>query len=178
MLLFFIGMPGSGKSYWASKLAQEMEAHFIDLDKLIIERSGQSIEELFAESEDKFREEERDALHWIVQKHGAQQELFLIATGGGTPCFFSNLKWMKQHGKAIFLNTDLKAISHRLQQDPNQRPLLTDSLLMMEEKVNQLYEERKKFYHAADYSISESQLNLTYLKSLILKIYKNHLKHV
>lgn len=178
MFIFFIGMPGSGKSYWASKLAQEMDAYFIDLDMLITERSGKSIEELFAESENRFREEERDALLWTIQRYGSQQELFLIATGGGTPCFFSNLKWMKQHGKVVFLNTDLKTISHRLQQAQIQRPLLKNSNLMIDEKVNQLYEERKKYYYGADYFISDSQFNLNDLKSLILTIYKNHLKHV
>ena len=84
---------GCGKTYWGKILAQKMNLPFFDLDKLVEEREEKSIIEIFAEEgEEYFRMLEKDVLHLITESH----ESFVMACGGGTPCFFNNIEYLKK----------------------------------------------------------------------------------
>ena len=54
----------------------------------------------------------------------AEFEDVVIATGGGTPCFFDNVEYMNQQGETVFLNVSLKVLFQRLKIAKQQRPLL------------------------------------------------------
>ena len=77
-------MPGSGKTTLGKRLAREMLMPFVDLDKEIERREGKSDQQLFSESgEDYFRQvESKELIEWA-----ASPKSFVMATGGGTPCF-------------------------------------------------------------------------------------------
>jgi shikimate kinase len=49
---------------------------------------------------------------------------FVLATGGGTPCFFDNMDYMNQAGTTVFLNTSPLVIVDRLKRQRADRPLL------------------------------------------------------
>ena len=84
MKIFLIGLMGSGKSYWTKQLAKKYKTGGYDLDYLIEVKEEKTIAELFAEDgEEYFRKVESAVLKWFDQK-----KTYVLATGGGTPCFF------------------------------------------------------------------------------------------
>ena len=94
---------------------------FLDLDECIEEREGRSISEIFAtDGERYFRETERRVLHELC----GERDEFVMATGGGTPCFFDNMEYMNSMGSTLFLNTSLFVIVERLKKQRADRPLL------------------------------------------------------
>lgn len=120
-MIFLVGFMGSGKSYWGSRLAKKIEYDFVDLDTLIEQKTGLSIPEIFAlHGEDGFRLQEQDCLHSLAER----LQPAVIATGGGTPCFFDNMDWMNKHGFTLWLDTPVDTLVERLWPERHKRPLL------------------------------------------------------
>jgi shikimate kinase len=120
--IFLVGMPGSGKSTLGSPLAALLGLEFIDLDHEIEINNKSTISELFsAKGEDLFRQFEKEEL--IKSIH--QRPAFLMATGGGTPCFFDNMELMTSTGLVVFLDIPVADLAERLKtKGLDQRPLL------------------------------------------------------
>lgn len=117
----------AGKSTFGKKLAKALGVSFVDLDErvrlqciLFYGLKDVSLAAVIDEiGMEKFREKERDVLREM------NVEDTLVSTGGGTPCHFDNLDWMKINGVVVFLNTSPEIILGRLRQsDLNARPLL------------------------------------------------------
>ena len=97
--IFLVGLPGSGKSTFGKSLAKALKKEFIDLDAEITTSEKKSIPEIFnKEGEEQFRIKEQQNLHLVVENSSQ----FLLATGGGAPCFFDNMEYMKSNGYVIF----------------------------------------------------------------------------
>jgi shikimate kinase len=120
--IFLLGMMGSGKSYWAQRIAEKEIIDWMDLDQEIEKETSLSIKEIFAAyGEEYFREKERDALHNL-----SNYKNIIIATGGGTPCFHDNIQWMNEHGITIFIDEDVDTLVERLKKEKAHRPLIKD----------------------------------------------------
>lgn len=149
--IFIVGMPASGKTTLAKLLAQKMGLDFFDLDELIERQTQNSIRNIFKEKgENYFRELESSKLKlWIAENNN-----FVLACGGGTPCFLNNMKLMNENGITIFLECAPEEIYERIKNSNEQRPLLLYTndagLLLSIEKLNVL---RKKFYTRAQIKI-------------------------
>lgn len=125
------------------ELANHLSLQFYDLDQEIERAEKQTILSIFAEKgEAHFRQLEHDHLRKIVET----ADEFVLATGGGTPCFFDNMEVMNSSGKTIFLNTPIHTIKQRLQQD-SVRPLMQTNTL------EDLYEKRRKWYEQAHHTV-------------------------
>lgn len=121
MKYFIVGYMASGKSTYGKELAKDKGLPFLDLDECVESREGRSISEIFAkEGEEYFRQREREILHEICN----EADEFVLATGGGTPCFFDNMDYMNQAGTTVFLNTSPLVIVDRLKRQRADRPLL------------------------------------------------------
>ena len=147
-LIFLIGFMGSGKSTLGKKVAQKTGYHFIDLDELIVRKTDMSISNYFETfGEASFRELERKILHSLQDTTNT-----IIATGGGTPCYFDNMDWMNQHGKTIYLKMSPKALLSRLsQKEIEKRPLLNGkSAEQLLDFITTKLEERTSFYNRAN----------------------------
>lgn len=162
--IFLVGFMGSGKTTWGKKLANAIDLPFIDLDHEIVTAIGMTIPEYFEQyGEDKFREQEREILH--LQKG----KIAVISTGGGTPCYFNNMKWLLEHGTVVYLEHSPQSLWNRLSKsDVHKRPSLKglkgDHLLhFIENKL----QERAPFYRQAQIIID--QINTT-LKELVTTI--------
>lgn len=144
MKYFIVGYMASGKSTYGKELAEDKGLPFWDLDECIEQREGRSISEIFEkEGEDYFRRREREVLHELCN----EEDEFVLATGGGTPCFFDNMDYMNQEGITVFLNTSLLVIVGRLKRQRENRPLLamyTDGELEL--FVREHLESRLPFY--------------------------------
>lgn len=109
--IFLVGMPSSGKSTIGRDLAKLLSYQYVDLDALIESSEGKSIATIFAENgEDYFRAREKELLQAILP-----DQRQVIATGGGAPCFFDNMSFIKQNGISIFLDVSVDEIVKRLQ---------------------------------------------------------------
>jgi shikimate kinase len=146
--VFLIGFMGSGKTTTGKKLAAKLGLQFVDLDAEIVRQSEyKSIAEIeAARGMDYFREAERDALQ-SLDVAGK-----LVSTGGGAPCYFDNLQWMKSKGVVVYLEMDEKSIYNRLKQtNLDERPLLKG---MNDEQLRDFIatklQERRPFYEQAD----------------------------
>ena len=118
--IFLIGYMGAGKTTLGKAFARSMGLTFIDLDWYIEERFHKPVRQNFAErSEEGFRELEKRMLHEV-----ADFEDVVIATGGGTPCFFDNVEYMNQKGETVFLDVSQEVLFRRLKVAKQQRPLL------------------------------------------------------
>jgi len=147
MKFYLIGLPGSGKSFLGKQLADEMKLTFIDLDAVIEQETGVTIAQLFSEKgEDYFRSLEATAL-----RQQSKEPAFVMACGGGTPCFHDNMKFMNETGKSIFINIPVHEIVRRMSAAEMQnRPLLAESTPeALENKLNALLEKRLIFYQSA-----------------------------
>lgn len=145
MKYFLIGMPVSGKSTIGKIIARQFNVKFIDLDEVIVENEGVAITEIFkTRGEDYFRKLERKCLLNQINL----KDDFVLATGGGVPCFFDNMALMNKNGVTIFLNVSVDDLFKKLSKKGTQkRPLLKDLsnddlYLELENKLN----DREKYY--------------------------------
>ncbi|MBB6003220.1 shikimate kinase [Arcicella rosea] len=150
--IFLIGMPSSGKSTLGRHLAKRIDYKFIDMDELIEKQELMSVQEIFKyKGEDYFRQVESKVLKEIP----VDQKL-VIATGGGVPCFFDNIDYIKANGTSIFLNVQPEDLLKRIQKsDINHRPLINrntseESLL---KNLQERCAYRLPFYQQADIQI-------------------------
>ncbi|MBS1687923.1 MAG: shikimate kinase [Bacteroidetes bacterium] len=162
-MIFLIGMPGVGKSYWAEKLALANNIPHIDLDMLIEQKEGQSISSLFnTQGEAYFREIETTILNEIIDNNNSNA---IIACGGGTPCFADNLTQMKKAGKTIYLHADVDLLISRLQNEREKRPLL--QVEDMSVHLQQLLNMRDHIYEQADYILDAKDISLSTFDKII-----------
>lgn len=157
---------GSGKTHWGKKLSQKLNLPFFDLDEQIIANEGKSVEEIFIEyGEEYFRLLEKDVLHILTESH----ESFIMACGGGTPCFFNNIDYLKRNGLSIWINTSVDVLYKRLLVDSAKRPLiknLTDQELR--DFICKKFSDRKIFYQQAELVIDDE---LICLEEFVEKIF-------
>lgn len=118
--VFIIGYMGSGKTTTGRKLARSIGYFHFDLDEEIEKLLGKSISAVFAEDgEDAFRKFEHSALVSLTHRKNV-----VISTGGGTPCFFDNMKLMKDSGVTVYLKMSPESLSKRLLSARVKRPLI------------------------------------------------------
>lgn len=166
MRIFLIGFMGCGKTHWGKQLSEKLRMPFFDLDNLIEEREGKSITDIFAEmGEEYFRMLEKDVLYMITENHPT----FVMACGGGAPCFFNNIDYMKKRGTTVWINCSTDCLYTRLVKEKEKRPLIknlpNDELKSF---IIKKYSDRKIFYQQADVILAEDDVNL---ESLIAKTF-------
>ena len=166
MRIILFGFMGSGKSTYGRKLAKKMNHEFIDLDHYIESREKESIKHIFShQGEDRFREIERECLLEILKKDN-----YVLATGGGTPCFYDNMKVMNQYGLTIYLKLDIKTLVSRLINAKINRPLIWGkSEKELTDFIKKTLKKRKKYYKKAHLTINAKDLDIRRLRNRIEK---------
>ena len=156
MKIFLIGMPGSGKTTLGKRLAKEMLTDFVDLDKEIEKREGKSVQQIFSEKgEDYFRQiESRELIEWA-----GSSKSFVMATGGGTPCFYEGINVINNSGLSIFLDVPLTTLFSRLGKKTD-RPLLNaNDINEKKEKLSALRANRIQYYQQANVTVRNANLS-------------------
>lgn len=154
-LIFLIGMPAVGKSYWGQLWAEAHDYNFVDLDEEIKKETGLSVPEIFETSgEPQFRRIEAEVLRQLI---GVSKDATIIACGGGTPVFFDNLTLMKQAGCVVWLDADPDIIMRQLRKSELIRPLLSDPEPM--DTLLLLYNTRKPVYELAHMRLDAATLS-------------------
>ncbi|MDN5212593.1 shikimate kinase [Fulvivirgaceae bacterium BMA12] len=166
MKIFLIGMPGSGKSSLGKQLAESLELPFIDLDDIIIKNEELNIPEIFSKfGEDYFRIKERKALHGVNQIF---QE-FVMATGGGAPCFFDNMAYINENGISIFIDVAPHIIAKRMTaSEIEERPLFSNvKHHELAEELDNKLKVRRAYYEQAQHTLQGNNIEVDDLLNLI-----------
>ena len=167
--IFLIGMPAVGKSTLGKQIAQKYSLQFIDMDKYIEKIQGKSISEIFSEKgEAFFRQIEAESLKELTKTQNT-----VIATGGGTPCFYDNMSLMLERGKVVFLDFPLEQISNRIGHNSQSRPMFVGKTsTQIASKIQELYTHRRLYYQKAHYTVQNEEI----LWDTIAKILKKQEK--
>jgi len=155
MRIFLIGFMGSGKSTTGRELASILGLRFIDLDACLEERCGRTISGIFAaEGEARFRELEYNCLKSLLEKDD-----FVLATGGGTPCFYDSMDLMNGHGITVYLKMSAEGLFGRLGTQAQTRPLLEGKKgRELADFIHSSLEKREPFYLKAQYKVKAKDL--------------------
>lgn len=148
-----LGYMGSGKSAVGKTLAERLAVPFFDLDTLIEADLNATIREVFdSKGEIFFRKAESRVLNAFLSKH----DTFVLATGGGTPCYGNNLKDLHDaRAVTFYLQTNIPVLANRLRSEKEERPLirhLSDTDLI--EFIGKHIFERSAFYNQAQHTIA------------------------
>lgn len=164
MKIFLIGFMGSGKTTLGRKLASRMGYEFIDLDHKLEQQVELSIAEYFSFfGEEAFRKKEAEVL-----KKSTYPDDAIISTGGGLPCYFDNMDWMKANGKTVYIKLSPKTLADRLETGKEERPLLQDKhgdelVAFIEQKLA----ERESFYSQANIIVDGLSLTAERLEHIL-----------
>ena len=135
------------------ELSKLLQLPFIDLDDIIEEQEGMKISEIFSSKGEAYF---RSAESAVLRKQSETEE-FVMATGGGTPCFHENMNFLNKKGTSIFLDTPIHEIVRRLDNDQRKsRPLLagvSDDQLI--HKLEEMLQNRRAFYQQAHFTVRE-----------------------
>ncbi|MFL5792042.1 MAG: shikimate kinase [Actinomycetota bacterium] len=119
MIVYLVGMPGSGKSTVGAELAGRLGVPFVDLDVEIERRDGRSITEIFeSEGEAGFR-----ALEAKELLDASTHDPAVIACGGGVVLEPANRITLRNTGTCVFLDVPLAVLESRVRPDAD-RPLI------------------------------------------------------
>ncbi len=122
--LWLVGMMGSGKSSVAPLVARAIGRRWVDVDDLVVSRTGKSIDAWLAESEPAFRVAEVEALRSLVR------EPVVVATGGGAVTGDGRTV-MASSGVVVWLHASDQELRRRLGYDDS-RPLLRSDATALE----------------------------------------------
>lgn len=155
MKIFLIGFMGSGKTHRGRQLSEKLGLPLFDLDEQIVNSEGRDITRIFAEEgEEYFRLKEKEILHIITESHSS----FVMACGGGAPCYFNNIEYMNQSGITVFLNAPLQVLFKRLIKEREHRPLLKAlSDDQLKSFISKKFSDRRIYYEQARVFIEDEE---------------------
>lgn len=173
MDIYIMGYMGSGKSTVGQLLATRLGYDFVDYDEYISKKEGMTISELFnKKGEIYFRKKEAHYLKEILETTSSKK---IVALGGGTPCYGSNLDAIKESGVlSIYLNVPVSELTERLWTAKDQRPLVAgqESKEELEEFVRKHLFERGFYYNQASKVIKvQEQLATEIVEEIVATLF-------
>jgi shikimate kinase len=139
-----IGMPGSGKSTVAHRLARRLGMEAVDLDDVIAAEAGCDVPSIFdREGEAGFRARESSALAELLEPDRPRRA---VACGGGVVLAPANREVLARRATTVLLDATVDVLADRLAGEADGRPLLAGDLA---ERLATLAAERGALYSAA-----------------------------
>ena len=159
-------MMGVGKSTIGKNLANKLSYTHIDIDKIIEEKEGTTINIIFKnKGENYFR-----TLENKITLKELKTESSVISLGGGAFLNKDIRRRVKKFSLSFWLDINLNILINRLKKS-KKRPLLFKKNIS--ETIGKIYYERKKIYSEADFKVRCDKLKTETIVSKILKIYEN-----
>ncbi|MGZ4110097.1 MAG: shikimate kinase [Actinomycetota bacterium] len=119
MIVYLVGMPGSGKSTVGPVLAERLGVPFVELDAEIERSYGRTVAEIFEQDgEARFRELEAAAL-----TDAAARDPSVGSCGGGVVLEPANRVTLRATGVVVFLSVPLDVLTRRVA-PAEDRPLI------------------------------------------------------
>lgn len=140
--IMLIGFMGAGKSTVSSYLSHLLEMEEVDTDKLIVEKEGMSIPQIFEEfGESYFRNYESNTLIELQKR-----KQLIVSCGGGIVLREENVDHMKKRGRIVLLTATPETTLERVK-DSTERPILNNN--MNTTFIAELMDKRREKYLAA-----------------------------
>jgi shikimate kinase len=160
--IILTGPMGSGKTSVGRKLSAHLGYQFLDLDVLIVEKTGKTINQLFTDQgEEAFRDHESAVLSSLSGKQS-----MVVSTGGGVVIREQNRTQLHNLGLIINLTATVAVLAGRLSRSTD-RPLLKGDE-PLEARIARILAEREPFYVDADIRIDTTGKTLEDVASIIL----------
>ncbi len=164
--IVLVGFMGTGKTTVGELLAQKTGMPLLDMDSLIVERAGKSINDIFAQDgEPHFRRLERELVQELSSQTG-----HVISTGGGIVLNPDNIADYEKSGLVVCLLASPETILDRVRHDTS-RPLLAGD---KEAKIVELLESRKPLYEAVAHMIETDGLSPEEIAEGIIRLYTSN----
>ncbi len=156
---------GSGKTTLGKKLAKKLNCLFFDLDLEIEKRESLTIAQIFEQfGEDHFRTIEKQVLNELI----CNEDKFILSLGGGTPCFFDNIKVINDSGTSIYLKYNAGILASRLISAKAKRPLIKDlNEAELKMFIADKLTEREPFYEQSTFILEQNNLKVEDLIELL-----------
>jgi shikimate kinase len=170
--IWLIGFMGTGKSRLSRPLAAALGWDALDIDTLVEQRTGDSIDEIFQHGgEAAFRTIESEVVADI-----AQRERIVVATGGGSILADANRAAMRERGFIVCLEARADTIAARIRQSSpsaSDRPLLKgkDPLTT----IAALKEARQPLYAQADFIVHTDDMTPDQITHQILTAFNEQM---
>ncbi len=155
MILWLVGMMGSGKTSAGRMASSHLLVPFWDTDAYVAERMGCSIAQMWARlGEPAFRDMEKVAVLNLSDKEG------IVSTGGGVVLDDANRGAMTSSGPVVWLQTSPGILEERLA-GMTDRPGLVESNKPPRKFIEDLLEERFDLYESvATHSVATDDLTI------------------
>lgn len=160
--IVLVGLPGSGKSTLGRELAVALGLPYKDLDHLIENKYLMKIPDIFTRlGEKKFREWESETLREVLHS----EESIVLASGGGCPCFNSNMDDINRSAISLYLNVDIDEIAYRLSiSKANNRPMFFSlDQIGIKKKLVELLQQREEFYNQSKLIFNHKHVSIDQL---------------
>lgn len=159
----------SGKSTIGPILANTIGWDFLDLDKVIENKTNKKIVQIFNDNgEEFFRKLETETL-----KELSQLKKYVISLGGGTIESEENLKTIKSHGILVYLESSPEAAYRRLRFKRDRPALLFDDHEPTKEefieRITKILGRRLVYYNQADFKINTDNKSIGITVDLLVK---------
>lgn len=144
------GFMGAGKSTVAEMMSLMFAMKPVEMDSLIAQREGMTINEIFAKfGEPYFRARETALLKALSDESGC-----IISCGGGTVLREENVRQLKRNSRIVLLTATAETILKRVK-DSDDRPILNghkdvDFIGALMEKRRRVYEQAADIIVATD----------------------------
>lgn len=166
------GPMGSGKTSVGRLLSAKLGYRFLDLDALIVEQAGKSINRIFAEEgEPAFRDRETAALATL---QGSQE--VVLSTGGGAVLREGNRALLHAAGLVVNLRASTAELAARLARALD-RPLLQGDEPLVQ-RIERITQEREPFYADADIRIDTTGKTLEDVAAEILVFHAERCRRI
>ncbi len=155
MKIILVGMPGSGKTTVGRELAEKLSVEFIDLDVEIERSEGMPISEIFREQgEEHFREIESR----LLREWTSRPTSFVMATGGGAPCFHQGMEVINRHGLSVFLDCPIAELVERVKKNQDRPLLLASGEEELRQRLERMRASRLLCYQQAQITSTDSSV--------------------
>jgi shikimate kinase len=136
VIVYLVGMPGSGKTTVGRELAGRLGVPFFDLDEEIERERGRSVMDIFREDgEGAFRAIEAAAL-----VDASRHDPAVISCGGGVVLEPANRITLRNTGSCVFLDVPIETLRERV------RPSQDRPLIRSEDDLDRLLADREPLY--------------------------------
>ena len=163
--LVLLGMMGVGKTAVGKLLAKKLNLQFFDIDQIIEKESKSKINEIFEKKGEKyFREKEE-----MISLNYLKKPNCVISLGGGAFINKNIRQKVITTSRSFWLTTSTLILKSRLKLN-NKRPLINNIGI---DKIDNLINERNKFYSLANHKIDCEKLNLNEISNIIIKLNEN-----
>lgn len=170
--IVLVGSAGSGKSTVGRRLAKKLKLQFYDSDRMIEEREGMSVVEIYEKyGKDYFTKREKEVIEEVLSTYG----VVILSTGSNAFVEHEIHEFIKANAITVWLHADIDVLNERISRR-NSRPGFTpeNTVDMLKEIITQHY----PIYDEADISVESHEHDIyKVVDNVILKL-KNYIQNL